>query len=81
MGTGLRARELRGYLKKPCPCKIQAGTHGEIEWGKVGDAWVPVKSYFRGEVKYMPGVRSFGDNRKRYYDFKLFTADSSFIPN
>jgi hypothetical protein len=61
--------------------KIQAGTHGEIEWSKVGDVWLPAKDYFKGDVKFIPGVRSYGNVRKRYYDYKRFSADSTFNPN
>jgi hypothetical protein len=59
---------------------IQPGTLNDIEWGKVGDAWLPVLQHFYGDVSPMPGFHSSGNATTRYSDYKRFSAESTFIP-
>ena len=61
--------------------KIQKGTHAEIEWSKVGEAWLPASQVFRAEVHFFPGIKGFGDRNYRYYNYKRFAAESTFTPN
>jgi hypothetical protein len=61
--------------------KIDAGTHGEFEFAKVGDVWLPASQIFRGGAHFFPGINAFGDIHIRYYDYKRFTSESTFTPN
>jgi hypothetical protein len=61
--------------------KIQAGTRDELEWSKVGDVWLLSSQFFHGDVRFFPGVHIANDARYRYYDYKRFTAESTFTPN
>ena len=61
--------------------KIQAGTHGEMQMSKIGEAWLPATQIFHGEVHFFPGITGFGNQHYRFYDYKRFTAESTFTPN
>ena len=60
--------------------QIQAGNELEVQFGKVGDSWQVTWVNFHPNIKFMPGLRITSGIRYRYYDFKRFTADSTFIP-
>jgi len=75
---GVEVRQTTYYVR---------GIHGikplsfdTLEWSKVGDAWLPSTNRFRSEVSPAPGFRSFGDASYRYFDYKRFSADATFIP-
>jgi hypothetical protein len=59
---------------------IKAGSFDDMEWSKVGDAWLLAKNHLRSEVSPAPGFGSFGDASYRYFDYKRFSADATFIP-
>ena len=59
---------------------IKAGSFDEMQWGKVGDAWLLATNHVRSEVSPAPGFRSFGDAFYRYSDYKRFSSDATFIP-
>jgi hypothetical protein len=61
--------------------EIRSGTIAEIEWGKIGDAWMPAVQVFHGQAHFLPGVNAFSDAHTRFYDYKRFTAESTFTPN
>jgi hypothetical protein len=60
---------------------IKAGTEAEIEWGRIGEAWLPVSQIFRGQVDFLPGVSARPNKKYRYYDYKRFSVDATFTPN
>ena len=59
---------------------IKAGSFDEMEWSKVGDAWLLATNHVRSEVSPAPGFHSFGDAYYRYSHYKRFSADATFIP-
>ena len=60
---------------------IKAGTEVEIEWDKVGEAWLPASTVFHGEVDFFPGVSAHPNKKYRFYDYKRFSVETTFTPN
>jgi hypothetical protein len=60
---------------------IKAGSFDELEWSKVGDAWLLATNYMHTWVSPAPGFNSFGDVHYRYMDYKRFSVESTFTPN
>jgi hypothetical protein len=61
--------------------QLRAGHEMEAERGKVGDTWQFVSLTMRPNVKFMGGaIHVTSPVHYRYYDYKRFTAESTFIP-
>jgi hypothetical protein len=60
---------------------IRPGSEGEVEFGRIGEAWLPVRMVFRGEAKFYGVVSAFADRKTRYYDYKRFSVETTFTPN
>jgi hypothetical protein len=76
---GVELRRLTTFIR--ATHRFQAGTETQMDWSKVGDAFLLSSLDFRWHLKFLPGVAPSGDSRYRYYDYKRFSTESTFIPN
>jgi hypothetical protein len=76
---GAEVRHTTNYVRQVH--KIEPTTRNEMDRRKVGDAWLPATLLFYNEFKIIPGITGVGQVRYRYYDYKRFTAESTFTPN
>jgi hypothetical protein len=73
---GVRIREHIEFMR--AANGFQPGSTMDFEYAKVGEEWLNVSASLKWDIKFMPGVRMRDELHSRFYDFKRFTADSTF---
>jgi hypothetical protein len=58
---------------------FQPGSEMELEYGKVGEAWLPAAQSLRIDFKVFAVVHARGETRYRFYDYKKFEVESKVI--
>lgn len=72
--TGAELRSEHEYLR--ATNGFQPGSRVEMEFGRVGEAWLIERLVFRFDLKAMAVVRARGEVRHRFFDYKRFAAES-----
>jgi hypothetical protein len=74
---GNRIRELIEFHR--AANGFQPGTVFDLQFARVGEAWLPGDAIIRASMK-MAIIRGSVESHQRYYDYKRFQADSTFTP-
>ncbi len=56
---------------------FQPGTIIDLNFFRIGDDWLPANFEMQVEMKVIPGIHARVDSRQHYYDYKLFSVDST----
>ncbi|HEY4089518.1 MAG TPA: hypothetical protein VGM43_26510 [Bryobacteraceae bacterium] len=74
---GNRIRELIEFQR--AANGFQPGTVFDLQFVRVGEAWLPSDAIIRASMK-MAIIRGSVESHQHYYDYKRFQADSTFTP-
>jgi hypothetical protein len=58
---------------------FQPGSEMAMEYGKVGDAWLPATQMLRIDFKALAFVHAHAETHYRYYDYKRFEVESKIV--
>jgi hypothetical protein len=72
---GNRVRELIEFRR--AANGFQPGTVFDLQFARVGEAWLPSDAIIRASMK-ITIIRGSAESRQHYYDYKRFQADSTF---
>ena len=75
---GIDIKSLTVYTKTTN--SFQPGTEIEVHLAAVNGVWVPDRIFFRYDLKAMAFMKARGEARHRYFDHKLFEAESKLLP-
>jgi hypothetical protein len=59
---------------------FQPGSEIEMQFGKVGEAWVIERLLLRYHLKAMARMNARGETHHRFYNYQRFTAESTLLP-
>lgn len=60
---------------------FQPGTEIEVNLSSVNGSWLADTLFFRFDLKAMAVMKAKGEARHRFFDYKLFEAESKLLPN
>ena len=58
---------------------FQPGTEINLTFSKIGDSWLVDQVQFRYDMKALAVVRGRGESRNKFYNYKLFQAESRLV--
>ena len=58
---------------------FQPGSVSDMNFSKIGDWWLLDTMLFKFDLKVIAVIRGRGESRNRFYDYKLFQAESRLV--